>query len=90
VKRNEGLTKTTEPRVPAATDSQRVAMDKFLQHFERRINRTLDGYRQLSLTDNSEELRGQIQYHRNQLSTIRWLRAMNTSRRKHVVPKAAR
>lgn len=88
--KSKGLNKTSEPRVPAATDAQRRSMDKFLSHFEHRISAALDSYRQLSLTDSSVELRGQIQYHRAQLATIKWLRSMNTSRRRDVSTPAAR
>ena len=44
---------------------------------------TLDAARQLTFTDQSASLKGQIQYWRNQLSTIRWLRKMNEQRRRH-------
>jgi hypothetical protein len=90
MKKNEGLQKTSEPRVPPATDSQRRAMEAFLVHFDHRISASLDSYRQLSLTDSSDELRGQITYHKHQLATIRWLRSLNVTRRRNGKAPATR
>jgi len=79
----ERLTRTTEERVPTAPESHRRTTDEFLNYFEHRLLAALDAGRQLLLTDTSAALQGQMDYFRNSMKTIRWLRSMNKQRRKH-------
>lgn len=75
------LTRTTPRRVPSANNRTKKSVDAFLDFFQRRIAIKLDECRQLSLTDSGELLRGQIDYYKAQVSTMKWLRQMNAARR---------
>ena len=78
----EQLVKTTESRVPPVFETHRESTDEFLNYFEHRLLAAIDAGRQLTLTDTSDSLKGQLTYWRTSVRCIRWLRAMNKQRRR--------
>lgn len=79
----ERLARITEARVPTAPETHRKSTEQFLHYFEHRILAAIDAGRQLTLTDSSDALRGQMEYWQSSVKCIKWLRAMNAQRRKH-------
>lgn len=61
--------------------AEQKAIDRFLSVHLEAIAETLETEKKLALTNRTDELIGQIKYHANQVSTIRWLISVNLQRK---------
>lgn len=68
-------------RVPPCSDAERRRVDRFLAHFEKRIDLTCRRYRELLSHTRSTGTYEMYRHYRERLSAITWLRAMNAQRR---------
>lgn len=70
-------------KLPAASGSDKIAIDKYLMHMLGSIELAMNDAKATQMSMPSAMLAGQIAYYRAQCSTIRWLLEVNLQRGTH-------